>query len=334
MDIHQLEVFLAVMDAASVTRAAEHVHLSPAAVSLQLHSLADELHTELFVRSGRQLVPTPAATRLAERARSVVKQMHQVKHEFDGNISSDDRPLHFATGITSLVYQLGRPLRMLRKKFPTNEIHIFVGQTEDIVSGLVASRFDLGLITLPVPEENLRIIPLFEEELLLLSPAPKLVRGGHPSTFQAANLKDLPFVLYPKRSNMRAIIDRFFLEIGIAPKVVMEADDTEALKRLVEAGFGHSILPEHALRGKPRFFQTHRIAQHRLVRKQALAMARVDYPRKLTESVADFLLTLPWNGPQMSVDRPERAVQRKSAEALHNSGAWPWRSPVLRARER
>ncbi|MFZ0085087.1 MAG: LysR family transcriptional regulator [Candidatus Acidiferrales bacterium] len=296
MDIHQLEVFLAVIDASSVTRAAEHVHLSPAAVSLQLHGLADELHTELFVRSGRQLLPTPAASRLAERARSVVTQMHQMKHEFDNSVSSDSRAFHFATGITSLVYQLGWPLRMLRKQFPANEIRIFVGATEDIVAGLLDSRFDLGLITLPVREESLRILPLFEEELLLVSPSPKLVRGGHGSALPTAQLEGLPFVLYPKRSNMRAIIDRFFGEIGIAPRVIMEADDTEALKRLVEAGFGHSILPEHALRGKPRFFQTHRIARYRLARKQALALARVDYPRKLTESVADFLQTLPWNG--------------------------------------
>ena len=296
MDIHQLEIFLAVIDASSVTRAAEHVHVSPAAVSLQLHGLADELHTVLFVRSGRQLLPTPAASRLAERARSVVKQMHQMRHEFDNSISSDDRSFHFATGLTSLIYQLGWPLRMLRRRFPTNEIHIFVGATEDIVSGLIESRFDLGLITLPVREENLRILPLFEEELLVLSPASKLVRGRHSGSFQPADLQGLPFVLYPERSNMRAIIDRFFAEIGVTAKVVMEADDTEAVKRLVEAGFGHSILPEHALRGKPRFFHTHRIARHRLVRKQALAMARVDYPRKLTESVAEFLQTLPWDG--------------------------------------
>jgi hypothetical protein len=65
---------------------------------------------------------------------------------------------------------------------------------------------------------------------------------------------------------------------------------------LVDAGFGYSILPEHALRGRARFFQIHRIGRHRLVRRQALAMARVDYPRKLTESIAKFLLTLPWTG--------------------------------------
>jgi len=79
MDIHQLELFLAVMDSPSMTRAAEKVFLSPGAVSLQLHNLADELHTELFVRSGKRLIPTPAALRLAEHAKTLVELTHQIK---------------------------------------------------------------------------------------------------------------------------------------------------------------------------------------------------------------------------------------------------------------
>jgi DNA-binding transcriptional LysR family regulator len=295
MNIRQLEVFLAVIDVSSVSHAAEHVHLSPAAVSLQLHGLADELETELFVRAGRRLVPTPAATRLAERARSVVKQMQQLQHDFKNDSSTDERPFHFATGITTLIYHLRRPLRLLRKRYPTNDFQISVGVTETIVAGLLESRFDLGLISLPVSEENLNIVPLFEEELLLLRPAPTRIRGGHTPPISPSELEGVPFVLYPKKSNMRSIIDRFFDEIGLVPRVVMEADDTEAIKSLVEAGFGYSILPEYSLRGRARFFHIHRIGGHRLVRKQALAIACADYPRKLTESIANFLLTLEMN---------------------------------------
>jgi DNA-binding transcriptional LysR family regulator len=69
----------------------------------------------------------------------------------------------------------------------------------------------------------------------------------------------------------------------------MEADDTEAIKRLVESGFGYSILPEHALRGRSRFFQKFRIAGHSLTRSLALATAQTECPRKLTESIASFL---------------------------------------------
>jgi DNA-binding transcriptional LysR family regulator len=106
---------------------------------------------------------------------------------------------------------------------------------------------------------------------------------------QVAELADASFLLYPKHSNMRRVIDQFFRELNVVPRVTMEADDTEAIKRLVESGFGYSILPVHALHDQTRFFETFRVEGHRLNRSLALAMVRTEYPRKLTESVAEFL---------------------------------------------
>lgn len=290
MDLHQLQLFLAVMDSPTMTRAAEKVCLSTGAVSLQLRSLADELHTELFVRRGKHMTPTPAALRLAEHAKAVLKLTSQIKQEFEDNLAADSRPFHFATGVTTLIYQLGKPLRQLRKQYPNADIRVTVGVTEEIVSGLHDRRFDLGLISLPVSPEGLRILPLFDEELLVLRPSSHRVSGRHSGTIKPAELAGIPFLLYPKRSNMRLVIDRFFREIDVTPRVVMEADDTETIKRLVESGFGNSILPEHALRQRTRFFRTFRIEGHRLTRSLALATVNTEYPRKLTESIANFLL--------------------------------------------
>src|SRR5271154_1414876 len=289
MDVHQLELFLAVMDSTSMTRAAEKIHLSPGAVSLQLHNLASELHTDLFVRSGKRLVPTPAAVRLAEHARGVVQLMNLIQQDFDNDLSKDTRPFQFATGVTTLIYQLGKPLRQLRKEYPNTEIGVTVGVTEEIVEGLKDRRFDLGLISLPVPEDGLKIIPLFEEELLIVRPSTKHANASRVKTIAVSELTNVPFLLYPKSSNVRLVIDHFFEEIQLMPRVVMEADDTEAIKRLVESGFGYSILPEHALRGRSHFFHKFRVAGHRLTRSLALAMAQTECPRKLTESIASFL---------------------------------------------
>jgi DNA-binding transcriptional LysR family regulator len=289
MDVHQLELFLAVMDSSSMTRAAEKIHLSPGAVSLQLHNLAGELNTELFVRSGKRLAPTPAALRLAQHARNVVRLMSQIHQDFAGDLSKDSRPVQFATGVTTLIHQLGGPLRKLRKEYPNAEIRVTVGVTEEIVAGLLDRRFDLGLISLPVQVENLKIIPLFDEELLIVRPSSKHKNASRVKTVAASELQNMPFLLYPKRSNVRLVIDRFFEELGVKPRVIMEADDTEAIKRLVESGFGNSILPEQALRGKTKFIQTFRVEGHQLKRSLALAMAQTDYPRKLTESIAEFL---------------------------------------------
>jgi DNA-binding transcriptional LysR family regulator len=292
MDIHQLELFLAVMESPSMTRAAEKVFLSPGAVSLQLHNLADELHTELFVRSGKRLIPTPAAVRLAEHAKDLIKRMGQIKREFENDLATDTRPFHFATGVTTLIYQLGKPLRQLRKQYPKAEIRVSVNVTEETVAGLHDRRFDLGLISLPVPEENLKIIPLFDEELMIVRPSSSKVRGHQTGSVRVAELTRVPFLLYPRGTVLRVLIDQFFKDIGVSPKVVMEAEDTEAIKRLVESGFGYSILPEHALRRRTGFFQTFRVDGHPITRSLALAMVQTDYPRKLTVSIAESLRTM------------------------------------------
>src|SRR5262249_50774580 len=217
MDVHQLELFLAVMDSSSMTRAAQKIHLSPGAVSLQLHNLASELHTELFVRSGKRLIPTPAAHRLAESARAVVRLMSQIHQEFESDLSKDARPFHFATGVTTLIHQLGRPLRLLRKEYPNAEIRVTVGVTEEIVAGLLERRFDLGLISLPVAEDNLKIIPLFDEELLLVRPTTRAVRGGRVGNIRAEELASLPFPFFPKPSNLRLVFGPFFKKVGLTP---------------------------------------------------------------------------------------------------------------------
>jgi len=197
-----------------------------------------------------------------------------------------------------LIHQLGRPLRELQKRFPNADIGLTVGVTEEIVAGLHERRFDLGLISLPVSEENLKILPLFHEELLVLRPSPTSVRSNRVGIIQASDLAHVPFLLYPKRSNIRTIIDQVFQEINIAPRVVMEAEDSEAIKGLVESGFGYSILPQHALKRRNRFFHTYRVAGHHLSRSLALAMVRSDYPRKLTESVAESAASCVTNSPR------------------------------------
>ena len=88
---------------------------------------------------------------------------------------------------------------------------------------------------------------------------------------------------------MRRITDTFFRDVGLTPRIAMEVDDAQAIKRLVEAGFGYAILPEYALRGQLGYFSVFRVPGHHVVRHQALAMARSEHPRALTESISRFL---------------------------------------------
>jgi DNA-binding transcriptional LysR family regulator len=291
VDIRQLELFLAVIENASVTKAAERMCLSPGAVSLQLRNLAQGLRAELFVRSGKRLVPTPAALRLAEHARELMRQVKLIEREFENDPATDSHPFYFACGATALIYKLRKPFRHLRKQFPKMTMQVMVAPTEEMVAGVLDRRFDLALVTLPFPTGELGVTPLFEEELVILRPAAKRLQGWHVGAIEPAEMAEAPFLLYPKRSNMRAIIDQFFQEIGIQPKVTMEADDTEVIKGLVESGFGYSILPEFALHTGTKFFQVFRVPGKRVTRGQALVYSKTENPRALTMAIVKFLLS-------------------------------------------
>jgi hypothetical protein len=105
-DIHQLELFLAVLDSPSMTRAAEKVFLSPGAVSLQLHKLT----ARRAVRAERETADSYASGATSGRTcQTLVKLTSQIKLESENDLTRDTRPFHFATGVTTLIYQLGRP---------------------------------------------------------------------------------------------------------------------------------------------------------------------------------------------------------------------------------
>jgi DNA-binding transcriptional LysR family regulator len=289
VDLRQLEVFLGVIEHRTVTRAAEKLYLSPGAVSLQIKNLAAELKTELFVRSGKNIVPTSDAQRLAAHAREVLKKVRDIRQDFERSPDLDRHSFHLASSATTLIYRMGAPLRQVRRRYPNADVHVTVAPTEKIVAGLLDRSYDLGLISLPLDSPDLDILPLYEEELLVIRPQHSPVRSATVETVQPIELSRVPFLLFPPDSNMRTLIDRFFADLGIQPRVTMEADDTEVIKRMVEAGFGYSILPQYALAGRGLRFQKLRVPGKRIVRRQALATARTPYPRALTAEIARML---------------------------------------------
>ena len=185
----------------SITKAAERVHLSPGAVSLQLRNLAEELNTDLFVKQDKRLHPTPAALLLFDRSKLLMEQARTLEEDFKNEPSKDSRPVHFATGATALINQLGRPLRLLRKRFPNTSIQITVTATEQMVTGLRNRVFDLALVMLPYPTKGLKTLPLFNEELVIIRPFSDAARKSQVRKIQTfgSGIKAVSFALTAKQ---------------------------------------------------------------------------------------------------------------------------------------
>lgn len=289
MELYQLELYLAVARTGNLTQAARDRGLSPGALSQQMQKLSAELGTLLFAKAGRGLALTPEGLQFAERARRLLADVDDLRKSFAGDAEHDNSPFHLATGATTLIHGLSRPLRALRRRYPQAEVRVTVANTEEMVEGLLKRRFDLAIISLPITDDRLSIAPLYEEELLLLQPTDKPLKGWRVGAVRTEELDEHPFLLYPPDSNMRQLIDRHFARLGFHPRVTMEAADTEVIVRMVEAGLGQSVLPEYALRRSPRYFRVCRIEGDRLFRRQAIATLRSATSRPLTAAVSRFL---------------------------------------------
>jgi DNA-binding transcriptional LysR family regulator len=287
MDIRQLEIFQAVLSMDSnMTRAASSLYLTPAAVSLQIKNLSNELGAELFVKVGASLTPTPAAIRLGTYVSQLMDLVHGIRHDFEANAQEDKRTFVLATALTTLVYDLGPSIRKLRRAFPYAEIVIRAATTKETVRGLVDRQIDIGILVQPGPLEGLEITPLFEEDMKVVVNPHRWPKRGN--TITRSEIANLPLILYPTSAATRTLIDDFFRRLQLQPKITMELEDTEAIKRLVESGFGGSILPEHALRRNTSSLRKLDIEGQKLTRRLVLARPKTPFPRKLSVAIADF----------------------------------------------
>jgi DNA-binding transcriptional LysR family regulator len=286
MELRNLETFRIVMATLSMTEAAKRVYLSPAAVSLQIKHLSDELGADLFTRVGNKLVPTSAAKRMHQHLGTLMDMLHTIREDFPPEAECDSRPFVLGTGPTTLIYQLRRPLSHLRKRFPRNDILVHVAPTQDIIYELEWKRIDLGIVSLPVEAPTVRLTPLFKEEMLVLMNARAATKHG--KSISLRDLVNIPMIFYSGGSSTRTLIDGMMRKHGLSLRVTMEADDTEAIKKLVEVGFGASILPEKALHNSP-LIRTFRIQGEQLFREIAFATPVNAHPRMLTTVISDYL---------------------------------------------
>jgi DNA-binding transcriptional LysR family regulator len=145
MELRQLETFRVVMATLSMTEAARRVHLSPAAVSLQIKHLSEEL-AQTFLHG------LAISWCRQQQQRGCINIWHRLwicctlfVKIFPGS-RMRLQAVRTGTGPTTLIYQLRQSLTHLRKQFPRNNILVHVGPTQDIIYELEWKQIDLGIV--------------------------------------------------------------------------------------------------------------------------------------------------------------------------------------------
>jgi len=242
MYIEQLRYFNTVAETGGFTLAARKLLLTQPAVSNQIRKLEEDLGQKLFERQGRQVRLTRAGEILYVHTRKIFQQLREAEGILEDLKSLETGSLSLGTVDVVSIYVLPQIFRDFHEKYPRVEISIEVDNSTNISRGVLEGEFDLGFVTLPVEESNLISIPIYQDRMLVIAPV------GHPlatkNTVSLADLEQATLIIYKKGSVTRKIIEGVFEEDGRTLMPDMEIDRPEAMKRLVEAGLGVSILPE------------------------------------------------------------------------------------------
>jgi LysR family cyn operon transcriptional activator len=245
MDLHQLKVFHSAVRMGGFTRASRELHLSQSTISQHVKQLETELGCQLFMRVGKRVLLTEAGQLLRDHCERIFQDVQNAEMAIREHNGMQRGKVRLGTGATTLIYQLPPVLEAYQARYPNIELVIVSETTDVIIRDVQAQRLDLGLVMLPVAENDLQLTPLCQEELLIA------LSSRHPLASQRAltinDLRALRFILYEKKTVMRGLIDGFFASLGVTPQLAMVMENIEAIKSLVGAGLGASVLPEHAV---------------------------------------------------------------------------------------
>ena len=247
MEIRQLRAFVAIAESGTFTSGAQRVHVTQAAISMQIRQLENEIGARVFVRAPRHVILTEAGEHLLRRARQILREHDAAVDEIAELAGAERGRLRIGSASAMvLTDQLPVILTELRKQHPGAEIAVTSGTSEALVEQILAGELDIAFVSLPVDARGIQTERLSEDQLVAIaSPRHKLAKQ---KTISAYTLAGERLILGERGGNTRRLIDQFFAQAGVTLKVAMELSRQAAIRRMVEEDMGVGIVPFESVR--------------------------------------------------------------------------------------
>ncbi len=242
MEIRQLRAFVAIAESGTFTAGALRVHVTQAAISMQIRQLETEIGAKVFVRAPRHVILTEAGEQLLRRARHILREHDAALDEIAELAGAERGRLRIGSASAMvLTEQLPSILKELRKQHPAADIAVTSGTSEVLVDQILAGEVDIAFVSLPVDVRGIKTERLSEDQLVAIaSPRHKLAKQR---TISAYTLAGERLILGERGGNTRRLIDQFFAQAGVSLRVAMELSRQQAIKRMVEEDMGVGIVP-------------------------------------------------------------------------------------------
>jgi DNA-binding transcriptional LysR family regulator len=290
MDLRQLEMFIAVADNVSFTGAGRQLHVAQSAISRKIGLLEDELGERLFKRVKKRIFITPAGETFLRYARRIFQDLRNATLEISKFRQLEWGYLRIGAGMMACIYILPPVLEKFKALHPRIELEIATGATDALLSKLRDNSLDIGVLTLPIRESDLQVIPLCTEEMVVV------VSRKHPTLskrrwIHANEIPEHPMIIFSKETHTRGVLEKFFREAEIEPRILMETENVATIKPLIKIDLGISIIPLRAVAEELKRKELHclRIRGHRVTRDVGLVFLKSnDTPKVLSELIRLF----------------------------------------------
>lgn len=248
LNLDQIRALIEVVECGSFTAAAQRLHLTQPAVSLQIQELETRFDVNLVERVGRRVRATPAGRELVEMGHKLLEQAaeaHRVMRRFSKGYLGQVR---LGMSMTALIYLMPPVIRDLKASAPSIELVIMTSFSESIRQSVRDNEIDIGLCIGSLPDKVLEETKVGSDQLVAIFPAdapdiPAVVTPGQV-------IERWPIILGNKRSALRALVEGWIGKGGDIPKPIMELDNVAGIKSVVGAGIGMSIIPSLAIAGE------------------------------------------------------------------------------------
>ena len=243
MELRQLRYLVALAEELNFTRAAAREHVAQPALSQQIRRLEDEVGLPLVERTTRQVALTEAGGVLVARARRVLAELDAAGTELQALRGMDTGHVTIGAMHTMGPVDLSLPLALFHDRHPGVGLTVREQSSEEMAEMLRVDELDLAFLSVTerVESHGLGLHQLVSEELVVLLPLDHPL-SGRPKVGMAELAED-QFISFRSGARLRELLEAAGRHVGFEPRVTLESNESQRIRRLVARGFGVSILP-------------------------------------------------------------------------------------------
>ncbi len=244
LTLRQLQCFSAVARNLSYTKAAEELHLTQPAVSMQIRQLEQQAGLALTEQLGKQVHLTEAGEEVFRYARSILHQVDEMDHVLDKLKGFAGGKLRIAA-ISSANYFAPRLLGTFHQRFPDVNVSIETTNQAAVVKLVTENEVDMAIMGQPPEEAHLEALEFMDNPLVIVAPPEH--RLAMRRRIALKELEKEVFLIREPGSGTRGAMERFFRQQKLKLTTGMEMGSLSGIKQGVQAGLGLGLLPRGAV---------------------------------------------------------------------------------------